>query len=163
MRSVARAFVALLAAAMPISATAQPLPQIVLVLDQGTANTPTAQAIGRSFQSELDALSGTSVYVYLERLGVSVFGGPHYPDLLLGYFREKYRGKPLGVIVARGTAALPYALRLRDELWPRRPSWTSIALVLKRAIVRSLIPFCSGTSTPLTIEVSSVTPSLITK
>src|SRR5262245_29323600 len=118
MHSVVRAFVGLLAASMPISTMAQPLPQTVLVIDQGTANTPTAQAISRSFQSELDALSGTSVYVYVERLGVTVFGGPHYPDLLLSHFREKYRGKPLGVIVARGTAALPYALRLRDELWP---------------------------------------------
>src|SRR5262245_24174493 len=118
MRSVMRAFVGLLATSMPISTTAQPLPQTVLVIDQGTANTPTAQAIDRSFQSELDALSGTSVYVYLEHLGLSVFGAAHYPDLLLNYFREKFRGRPLGVIVARGTATLPYALRLRDELWP---------------------------------------------
>ena len=103
---------------MPISTMAQPLPRTVLVIDQGTSNTPTAQAINRSFQSEIDALSGTSVYVYLESLGTAVFGDANYSDLLLNYFREKYRGRPIGVILARGTATLPYALRLRDELWP---------------------------------------------
>ena len=117
MRSVALAIIGL-AISMPISTMAQPLPRTVLVIDQGTSNTPTAQAINRSFQSEIDALSGTSVYVYLESLGTAVFGDANYSDLLLNYFREKYRGRPIGVILARGTATLPYALRLRDELWP---------------------------------------------
>ena len=33
------------------------------------------------------------------------------------------------------------------ELWPRCPGSTTICLALNRAIVWSLIPFCSGAST----------------
>ena len=35
--------------------------------------------------------------------------------------RAKYRDRPVGVLVAVGSAALCFALRWRDELWPGIP------------------------------------------
>ena len=109
---------ALAVAFLTVSATAQSLPRTVLYLDQGPSNNPAARAISGAFQAKLDDESGSSVFVYPENLAIPIFGSARYFDLLHDHFREKYRGRPIGIIVVRGTATLSYALRLRDALWP---------------------------------------------
>jgi hypothetical protein len=52
-------------------------------------------------------------------IGLDAFGTTgNYYELLRSHFLEKYRGKETGVIVSHTSRAMPYALRLRDELWP---------------------------------------------
>jgi signal transduction histidine kinase/ABC-type uncharacterized transport system substrate-binding protein len=99
-------------------AISQTLPRTVLYLDEGTANNPAPQEIVKAFQSTLNADSGNSVSLYFESLGIPVFANTRYFDFLRDYFREKYRDRPIGLVIARGTTTLSYAVRLRDQLWP---------------------------------------------
>jgi signal transduction histidine kinase len=114
-------FIALGAGWTPIFVDAQPLPRTVRLLDQGSANYPMAQAIVSAFQSEMNAQAGVSVPVIVESLNLAVFGRAHHIDLLRDYLREKYRDRPISVIVARGPILVPHAIRMRDELWPGTP------------------------------------------
>jgi signal transduction histidine kinase len=116
-----RIILGLLAALIPISAIAQPLPRTVLLLDQGSANYPMAQAIVSAFQSEMNAQAGTSVPVIVESLNLAVFGQAHEINLLRDHLREKYRNRPISIIVARGPILVPHAIRMRNELWPGTP------------------------------------------
>ena len=45
-------------------------------------------------------------------------GADNYYVSLRSHFRDKYRDKAIGAIVCHTSGAMPYALRLRDELWP---------------------------------------------
>jgi signal transduction histidine kinase len=59
--------------------------------------------------------------VYVEQLDLNNFAGPQYEQILRGYLREKYQDKPIGVIVALGSAALEMQLRFHEDLWPQIP------------------------------------------
>jgi signal transduction histidine kinase len=103
------------------SARAQGLPRTILLLDQGSANYPMAHAIVSAFQSEINAQAKTTVPVIVESLNLAVFGDAHHIELLRDYLLKKYRNRPISVIVARGPILVPYAIRMRDELWPGTP------------------------------------------
>jgi hypothetical protein len=113
-----RAFVcvvaSLLAALMPIPLMAQAAPHAVLVLEATTPNTSYFIGVNRAFNSAIATESLCQIYVYVETLAVRDFEQAGYPALLREFFREKYRGKNLGAIVAYNTLALLYATRLRD-------------------------------------------------
>ena len=59
--------------------------------------------------------------MYTESLDIDRFGSAEYEQVLLTYFRDKYRSKPIGVIVPVGTLALEFVMRLRKELWSAVP------------------------------------------
>jgi signal transduction histidine kinase len=48
-------------------------------------------------------------------------GGPRHDELLRTYLQEKFRGRPIGLLVAQGAASLDFVLRSRGELWPGVP------------------------------------------
>jgi signal transduction histidine kinase len=61
------------------------------------------------------------VTIYSESLDLSRFSGAAHEQSLCEYLREKYRDRPVGVVVAIGTATLELVLRWREELWPGIP------------------------------------------
>jgi signal transduction histidine kinase len=102
----------------PAVLVAEPLPRSVLILDQSTHFGPWPNAISAAVRSTVIDNPQEPVTVYLEHLDLFRFKGSRYENSLEEHFREKYRDKPIGVIVVIGPTALSYALRLRAALWP---------------------------------------------
>ena len=103
------------------SLTAAPLPRSVLIIDQYGPGLPFYAGISSGIRAAMISGSATQVSVYHELLDVNRFRGPVYEHSLNTHFRVKYRDKPVGVIIAVGSAALEYVLRSRAELWPEIP------------------------------------------
>jgi signal transduction histidine kinase len=126
MRLVLRTVVLFIAGLFSAPAAANPPVRTALVIHELTPNYPWFIGTYTGFQSILNKQSTSPVYHYVESLGITQFGNEQYYDLLRNQFREKYRQKPIGVIVSFGPLALPYVIRLRNELWPGVPlifSW----------------------------------------
>jgi signal transduction histidine kinase len=98
----------------------EPLPRSVLVIDQFELASPASAALLSSFRSTLKGGSAP-VSVYIENLDLGRFGGSRFNDAVHAYFLEKYRDKPIGIIVPVGSAALEFALYLRQRLWTDAP------------------------------------------
>jgi signal transduction histidine kinase len=93
----------------------------VLILDQSDNHSAWYTPFSTAFRSTLYAGSADRISVYAEHLDLSRFGGSQHEDLLRSYLREKYRARPIDVLVAQGTSALDFVLRSRGELWPGMP------------------------------------------
>ena len=114
--------VLLLAAGMATaSAAGQPRPRTVLVLEATNPNTSYFREVNKAFNAAVAAESANSVYVYVESLAFRDFEGIQYSELLRNFLREKYRDKPIGVIVAYNSLALSHAVKWRDDVWPGVP------------------------------------------
>jgi signal transduction histidine kinase len=112
-------FVALLA---PMCLSAQEKrPHSVLVLDQSDLRGPFYHQLWTGLRGELEAHSDARVTIYGENLGLTRFSGAAYEESLKRHLKEKYRDRPIGVVVAIGKAALEHVLRWRAELWPGTP------------------------------------------
>jgi signal transduction histidine kinase len=121
-RHLLRIAIALIALLFPaICSAAGPLPRSVLILSQGLPAAPWPSAVHQALRSTLTGDGASPVAVYIEELDLARFGSAEYEQLLRGYLREKYRQKPIGVIVAVGSDALELLLSLRAELWPKVP------------------------------------------
>jgi hypothetical protein len=122
MRSLSRIFIWLIVILAPaISAAAESLPRSVLIIDPFDASIPWVGARNTAFRTNLNAGRAVPISIYEEYLDFDRFGGPHYRESEQAYFGEKYRGKPIGMIVAFGPLALDYAVHFRAELWPEAP------------------------------------------
>jgi signal transduction histidine kinase len=75
-----------------------------------------------AFHSAITSGSREHVAVYAESLDLIRSSSPQYKEILVNYLREKYRGIPIGVIVAPGTAALRFMMPARAEIWPGVPA-----------------------------------------
>jgi signal transduction histidine kinase len=91
-----------------------------------------------AFRSTVATQSSQPVSMYLEQLELERFSGGNYEKTLKSYFGSKYEGKPLGVIVAFGFAALDFVLRLRKEMWSSVP--VAFVMVDDEALRRLNIP-----------------------
>jgi signal transduction histidine kinase len=107
--------------ASAISASADPLTRSVLIIDQYSLNNPWGLAFRAALVSALRAGSRNPVAVYAESLDLARFNSPQYVELLRTYLGEKYRDRPIGVVIALGSTALEVQLRLRAQLWPSVP------------------------------------------
>jgi signal transduction histidine kinase len=105
----------------PLSAIADQRPRTVLVIEATTPNTTYFREVNRSFHAAIAAESKNTVYVHVEALAFRDFSGPRYFELLRDLLREKYRDKPIGVIVAYNSLALSFAVQWRDQIWPGTP------------------------------------------
>jgi signal transduction histidine kinase len=143
-------FCLLVALGFPTVAAAEPLPRSVLILDQSEPNSPWGFAFKAALLTTLKPGSPPPIAVYTEVLDLSRFNSPRYEELLRTYYREKYRDKPIGVIVVHGSAALEMLLRLRTELWPGVP--VVFAVVDEPTIARLSLPAdVTGTTLRLTL------------
>jgi signal transduction histidine kinase len=95
---------------------AEPLPRTVLVLHQSIPYTEFFGKLFASFQSTLKAGSNIPITIYSESLGHRHFKGAEYDSLVHEFIKEKYRSRPISVIVADGFDALQLAVSLRSEL-----------------------------------------------
>ena len=113
----------LLVAALPpaVCRAADPLPRSVLILDQSAADSAWYAAFAPVFRSTLRAGSAAHVSIHEEHLDLSRFGGQRHDDLLRNYLRDKFRDRPIDVLVAQGSSSLEFVLRSRGELWPGLP------------------------------------------
>jgi ABC-type uncharacterized transport system substrate-binding protein len=117
---------------------AQPLPQSVLVLDQYAGSLPWVGARNAAFRTLLNAGRAVPVSIYEEYMDFNRFAAPNYKESLKRHFVEKYRDKPVDLIVAFGPSALDYAADIRADLWPK----TTVVFgeVAETAISRSSLP-----------------------
>ena len=121
----ARVFAAILVAAslvaMPFRATAEPSSRNILIIDESAAESPFGRRFAEQIHATLDAKSVQAYAIYAEYLDFGHFTGPNYELVLETYFTNKYRDKPINLIVALGSEALNFSLRLRAEVWSDAP------------------------------------------
>jgi signal transduction histidine kinase len=104
-----------------VASAAQPLPRSVLIMNQSTPFGPWQNTIIAAVRSTMNEGAAEPVTFYMEHLDFSRFKGQQYLSSLENHFREKYRDKPIGVIVAIGPVAVDYALKIRAVFWPSVP------------------------------------------
>jgi len=98
-----------------------PLSRSVLVLDQSAPLRPWSSTIIRAVQSGKSDKSGNSISYYVEHLDLFGFSKRQYDDNLRKHLGDKYRGKPIDVILSIGPSALDFAMELRATEWPAVP------------------------------------------
>ena len=118
-RTIVVALIACLAPGLLLAA--QPTPRSILVFDQSDTRGPFYSQIFSGLRSTVNANAGAGVTIYLEDLDLSRFNGGAYEESLRAQLEQKYRDRPVGVLVAIGYAALERVLRWRAELWPGIP------------------------------------------
>ena len=107
--------------ASPCCAGADPRPRSILVLDQSELRGPFHYELFSGLREVVTRESRSHTTLYAESLDLSRFNGAAYEQSLQRYLQEKYRGRPIGVVVAIGAATLELTLRWRGELWPEMP------------------------------------------
>jgi len=134
---------------LPGLLAAQPLPQSVLILDQYAGSLPWVGARNSAFRTLLNAGRVVPISIYEEYLDFNRFDAPKYKESLKLHFQEKYRDKPVGLIVAFGPSALEYAVDLRDGLWPKAA--VVFGEIAETAMSRSSLPAAvTGTTINIT-------------
>src|SRR5262245_40561147 len=111
----------LFAFAWPMAAVAQTLPRSVLILDQSDNDSTWYNDFSSAFRFVMRTKSSTRISTYGEHLDLSRFGDARHEELLRTYLHDKFRDRPIGVVVAQGSKALEFALRARPQLWPGIP------------------------------------------
>jgi signal transduction histidine kinase len=118
----ARVFAAILVAAslvaMPFRATAGAPTRDILIIDESAAEAPFARRFREQIHATLDAKNVQAYSIYAEYLDLGHFTGQNYGSILETYFINKYRDKPINLIVALGSEALRFSLHLRATVWP---------------------------------------------
>jgi len=98
------------------------LPRSVLILDQSDTDSAWYAAFSSAFRSTLKVeASAGPISVYAEHLDLSRFKGARHDEVLRNYLRDKFRERPIGVIVAQGSSSLEFVIRSHGELWPAVP------------------------------------------
>jgi signal transduction histidine kinase len=142
----------LMAALTPSGSTsAEPFPRSVLVFDQSEPNAPWGLEFRAAVRAGLSSGSPAPVAVYSEILDLGRFNSPRYVELLRAHFREKYRDRPIGVIIAHGSTALEILLPLRADLWPGVPIVFGVVDEATAARL-TLPPDVTGTTFRLTLR-----------
>src|SRR3954452_5434486 len=96
-------------------------PRSILVLDQSDLRGPFYYQIFSALRAVVTTDARSQTTLYAENLDLSRFNGAAYEENLKRHLAEKYRDRPIGVIVAVGEATLRLVLRWREELWPHVP------------------------------------------
>lgn len=111
-----------LVATPPTPRAADVVPRTVLILDQSDADSAWYARFSSAFRSILGtAAPGARVSVYAEHLDLSRFESAQHDQVLRAYLGNKFRDRPIGVLVAQGSSSLEFVLRWRAELWPAVP------------------------------------------
>jgi signal transduction histidine kinase len=112
----------LLTLIVPVDALAEQMrARSILLVDQSDLRGTFYHDVFRALQESLNSDVGSHVTLYRESLDLSRFSGAAHEQNLRRYLQEKYRDRPIGVIVAIGFSSLALVQRWRDELWPGAP------------------------------------------
>lgn len=95
-------------------------PQVLVVFDEDK-DLPGLAVINRNIQQVLRAEFQEPVEFYSESLNISQFLGPDHEDVLRDYFRRKYQGRQVDLIIAVMEPSLDFLLRHADVLFPGVP------------------------------------------
>ncbi len=101
-------------------AAAQDRKKVLLLYDEDK-DFPGLAVLNRSLRASLESELGNAVEFYSESLNLSQFEAPGYDALLADYYRRKYTGKPLDLIVAVMEPSLNFLVRHREALFPGVP------------------------------------------
>lgn len=93
----------------------------MLLLDQSDRRDAFYYQVFVGLRDAVSAHGHAPTTVYTESLDLNRFGGETYQDGFRRFLEEKYRDRPIGVVVAVGAAALELAIRWRPQLWPDTP------------------------------------------
>jgi len=96
-------------------------PRSILVLDQSELRGPFYYQLFSGLSEVVSKETRSPTTLYAENLDLSRFSGAAYEQSLQRYLKEKYRDRPIGVVVTMGAATLELVLRWRGELWPGTP------------------------------------------
>jgi signal transduction histidine kinase len=110
----------------------------IFVLDQSESRGPFYYQIFSGLRSTVNADTRFHTTLYSENLDLSRFNGASYEESLKQQLNEKYRDRPIGVVVAVGMSTLELVLRWREELWPGVP--VVFALVDEMDFARLKLP-----------------------
>jgi hypothetical protein len=119
---IGRLIVCLIAVLAPGRVAAKEvLARSILFLDQSEVRGPFYQQVFSEFRAVVNADIRLHTTLYAEALDLSRFNGDAYEEGLQRHLQEKYRDRPIGVVVAVGAATLELVLRWREKLWPGIP------------------------------------------
>jgi signal transduction histidine kinase len=124
--------------AISTALAAPPLPPSVLVLDQSASLRPWSTAIIKAIQSSMSGNSARPISYYVEHLDLFDFYSPQYEDNLRNHFGDKYRDKPIDLILSIGPDALDLAVKLRGAVWPAVP--IAFTAVDEEALPKNQLP-----------------------
>jgi signal transduction histidine kinase len=93
----------------------------ILVIDQSDLRGPFYYRIFSGLRAVVSGHGDARTTLYAENLDLTRFKGASYEESLKLHLMEKYRDRPIGVIVVVGAAALELVLRWRAELWAGIP------------------------------------------
>jgi signal transduction histidine kinase len=132
--------------ALPVHSKAEPLPRSVLILDQSVPALPFSQRFANEFRHALSRASTAPLSMYVESLDLGRFGSPEYNALLQAYLQNKYRDRPIGVVVTLGTAAFELLLQLHPDFLASAPV---VFTNFDDSAVRGIPANATGTIIPL--------------
>lgn len=90
----------------------------VLFLEEDDAGRPGYVAMMSGFRRALDKSLPGMVAIYPENLDLARFFNSDYLDQVRQWFRHKYQGKKINVVVASGPISMKLAREYRGEFWP---------------------------------------------
>jgi len=136
--------------ATPLCAVAQPSPRAVLIVDESEPGSPFSSRFNAQIHATLDAETAQPYAIYAESLDFGHFGGTDYDAVLRTYFVDKYRAKPLSVVVVLGSSALEFLTRTRSQIWPDVPL---VFAAFDGGIARASLPAnATGTIAPRRLQ-----------
>ena len=107
--------------AAPACSYADERPAAILFVDESDSNSPFIHHFREQVHSTLDTESKKPFILYPESLDFGHFNGPAYEATLHAFFTNKYKDKPIGMIVTFGSKALKFMSSFRAEMWPSAP------------------------------------------
>ena len=93
----------------------------ILFIHPSEARGPFYYQIFSDFRAVVNANSHPHTTLYMESLDLSRISDTAYDEAAQQHFKEKYRDRPIGVVVAVGAATLERVLRWREKLWAGTP------------------------------------------
>lgn len=92
----------------------------IVILNSTDPNLPAFIALDTALQSAVRE-GGVPVDFFYESLDLYRFESPDLEEKLVGLLKEKYRNLKVDVVATYATAALNFAQRYGDEIWPDAP------------------------------------------
>lgn len=122
----------------PADLLAEARPRSILYLDQSDLHGAFYHQVFSAFRARIGAKGEGRTTLYVEDLDLSRFRGDGYREALRQLLSEKYRDKPIGVVVAVGSDTMELVRKWRAELWPNVP--VVFTMVEKSDFERSKLP-----------------------
>jgi len=109
-------------ASLCLAASAQgETPRTVLTIHWGSERDPSAGRLDAAIRNVLLATTDAPVEYFAEYLETEEFPEETASTALRDYIHRKYEGRRIDVVITVASAALQFALRYRDELFPHVP------------------------------------------